>query len=66
MSMKFILILQIEHFKMDEWLQLKKAWKYVEKFGSRSSNLWEWTLGYRMPCTSKEFNASQATLRPLC
>ena len=44
---------------MGEWLQLKKAEKYFDKIGSISSNLWEWTLGYRMTCTSKEFNALQ-------
>ena len=59
-SMKVISTLWMGNFKMGEWLQLKKAGKHVGKIGSLLSNLWEWTLGYKMPCTSKYFDSSQA------
>ena len=45
---------------MGEWLQLKKAGKISGKIGSLSSNLWEYNLGYRMPCSSKGLDASQS------
>ena len=46
---------------MGEWLQLKKAGKNVGKIGVSLSVIWEWSLGYRMPRTSSEFGASQAS-----
>ena len=46
---------------MGEWLQLKKSGKNVGKIGVPLSDLWEWRLGYRMPRTSSEFGASQAS-----
>ena len=39
----------------------QKGRKHVEKFGVPLSDLWEWSLGYRMPRTSSEFGASQAS-----
>ena len=53
-------MLQMQHFEMGEWLQLKKAGKHVGKNGVPLSDLWELSLGYRMPRTSSEFGASQA------
>ena len=60
-SMKFISIPQMEHFKIREWLKIKKSEKHVGKIGAPSSNFWEWTLGYRIPLISKYFDASQAS-----
>ena len=52
-SMKVISILQMDHLEMGKWLQLKNSGKLVGKIGAPLSNLWEWTLGYRMPHTRK-------------
>ena len=41
--------------------QLKKAGKHVGKIDVPLSDLWEWSLGYRMPRTSSELGASQAS-----
>ena len=59
--MKVISVLQMKHLEMGEWLKLKKAWKNVGKTGVTLSELWEWRFGYRMPCTSSKFGASQAS-----
>ena len=59
--MKFISVLRMQHFEMGKWFQLKKAGKNVRKIGVPLSDLWEWILGYRMPRTSSEFGASQAS-----
>ena len=45
---------------MSECLQLKNAGKHVGKIGVTFSDLWGWSLSYRMPRTSSEFGASQA------
>ena len=58
-SMKVISVLRKQHFEICEWLQLKKAGRYVGKIGVHLLELWEWSLGYRMPTTSSEFGASQ-------
>ena len=58
--MKVISVLRMKHFEMGEWLQLKKAGRHVGKIGVPLSDLWEWSLGFRMPHTSGEFGASQA------
>ena len=58
--MKFISVLQMQHFEMGEWLHLKMVGKNVGKNGVPLSDLWEWRLGYRMLHTSSEFGASQA------
>ena len=47
-SMKVISVLQMQNFEMGEWLQLKKAGKYVGKMGVPLSEIWEWSLGCRM------------------
>ena len=60
-SMRVISVLWIHHFEMDEWIQLKKSGKHVGKIGVPLSDLWEWSLGYRMPRTSSELGASQAS-----
>ena len=57
--MKVISVLQMQHFEMGEWLQLKKAGKHVGKIDVPLSDLWEWSLGYRMPRTKYELGASQ-------
>ena len=54
-------MLRMKHSEMGEWLQLKKAQKHVGKIGVPLSDLWEWSLGYRIPRTSSEFCASQAS-----
>ena len=59
-SMKVVSVLRIHHFEMGEWQQLKKAGKNVGKIGVPLSELWEWGIGYRMPRTSSELDASQA------
>ena len=59
-SMKVISVLRMQHFEMDEWLQLKKAGENVGKIGVPFSDLWEWSLGYRMESTRSELGASQA------
>ena len=59
--MKVISVLRMQHFKMGEWLQLKKSGKHVGKIGVPLSDLWEWSLGYKMPRTSIELGASQAS-----
>ena len=56
-SMKFISVMQMQHFEMGECLQLKKAGKTVGKISVPLSDLWEWSLGYRMPRTSRKFCA---------
>ena len=58
--MKVISVLQMQHFEMAEWIQLKNSGKHVGKIGVLLSDLWEWSLGYRMPHTSGKFGASQA------
>ena len=60
-SMKVISVLRMQHFEMGKCLQLKKTGKYVGRIGVPLSDLWEWSLGYIMPCTSREFGASQAS-----
>ena len=60
-SMNIISVLLMNHFEMREWLQLKKAGKHVGKIGVSLSALWEWSLGYRMPRTRRNFGASQAS-----
>ena len=60
-STKVIPVLRMQHFEMGEWIQLKKAGKYVGKIGVPLSDLWEWSLGYKMPHTSSKFGASQAS-----
>ena len=57
--MKVISVLQMQHFGMGEWLQLKKAGKNVGQISVTLSDLWEWILGYSMPHTSSKFGASQ-------
>ena len=54
-------MLQMQHFEMGKWLQLKKAGKNIGKIGVPLSNLWKWSLGYRIPLNSSEFGASQAS-----
>ena len=51
-------MLRIQNFEMGKWLQLKKSGKYVGKIDVTLSDLWEWSLGCRMPCTSSKFGAS--------
>ena len=46
---------------MGEWIQIKKSGKHVGKIGDPLSDLWKWSLGYRMPRTSSELGASQAS-----
>ena len=58
-SVKVISVLRMQHFEMGEWLQLKKAGKHVGEFGVPLSDLWEWSLGYSMPRTISELDASQ-------
>ena len=58
-SMKVISVLRMQHFEMGKWLQLKKSGKYVGKIGVLLSDLWEWSLGYKMPHTRSELDASQ-------
>ena len=60
-SMEVISVLRMQHFEMGEWIQLKKSGKYVGKMGVLLSDLWEWSLGYRMPHTSSELGSSQAS-----
>ena len=49
----------MQHFEMGEWLQLKKAGKNVGKIGVPLSDLWEWSLGYRIPHTITKLGDSQ-------
>ena len=60
-SMKVISVLRMQHFEIGEWLQPKNAGKHVGKIGATLSDLWEWSLGYTMPRTSSDFDASQAS-----
>ena len=46
---------------MGKWLQIKKAGKNVGKISVPLSDLWEWSLGYRMTRTRSKFIASQAS-----
>ena len=48
-SMKVISVLGMQNFEMGKWLQLKKMGKNVGKVSVPLSDLWEWSLGYRMP-----------------
>ena len=59
-SMKVISVLRMQHVEMGKWLQLKKSRKKCLKFGVTLSDLWEWSLGYRIIHTIREFGASQA------
>ena len=56
--MKVISELHVQHLEMGEWLQHKKSGKML-KIGVTLSDLWEWRLGYRMPCTSRNYVVSQ-------
>ena len=56
-SMKVISVLRMQHFEMGEWLELKNSGKHVGKIGVPLSDLWEWSLGYRMPRTSSKLGA---------
>ena len=60
-SMKVISVMLMQNFEMGEWLQLKKAGKHVGKICGLLSDLWEWSLGYRISHTSSKFGASQAS-----
>ena len=60
-SMKVISVLRMQHFEMGKQLHLKKVGKHVGKIGVPLSDLWQWSLGYRMPRTSNKFGASQAS-----
>ena len=39
----------------------QKGRENVGKIGVPLSDLWDWSLGYRMPLTRSEFGASQAS-----
>ena len=58
---KVIPVLRMQHFKMGEWIQPKKAGKHVGKIRVPLSDFWEWRPGYRMPRKSSKFGASQAS-----
>ena len=58
--MKVISVLQMQILEMGEWLQLKKAGKYVGNIGVLLSDLLKWSLGYRIPHTSSKFGVSHA------
>ena len=46
---------------MGEWLKLKKVGGNIGKIGVPLSDFREWSLAYRIPCTSSELGASQAS-----
>ena len=59
-SMKVISVLWMQHLEMFKWLQIRKERKHVGKIGVTLSDIWDWSLGYRMPHTRSEFGASHA------
>ena len=53
-------MLWMQHLEMVKWLQIRKERKHVGKIGVTLSDIWDWSLGYRMPHTRSEFGASHA------
>ena len=60
-SMKFLSVLRMQHFETGKWLRLKKAGKHIGKIGVPLSDLWEWSLGYRISRTRSGLGDSQAS-----
>jgi len=58
--MKVISVLRMQHSEMAEWQELRGSGKWVGEIGDPTSDLWEWTLGFRLRPTSKESAASPA------
>ena len=54
-------MLQMQNLEMGEWLQLKNSGRHVGKSGVPLSDLWERSLGYRIPRTSREFGVLTAS-----
>ena len=59
-SVNVISVLRIKKFEMGEWIHIKKAVKHVGKIGVPLSDLWKWSLGYRIPRTISDLGSSQA------
>ena len=51
-------VLRMQATTMEEWTRLPKVGELIGEIGSPSSNLWEWTLTYRMSHTKSESDAS--------
>ena len=51
--MKVISVMQMKNFEVGEWLQLKNSGKNVGNICVTSSDLWGWSLGYKMSRTSR-------------
>ena len=55
-------VLRTADFSLDEWRRLPPAGKLRGKIGKRTASLWEWTLSYRVPHTSRSAGSSWDSL----
>lgn len=60
-SMRVISVLRMQVFGMAEWRRLTSLGSHTGAIGRPTSNLWEWTLTFRVPRTPMESGASLAS-----
>ena len=61
-STRLISTLRTAVFTADEWRRLPRVGKSIGPVGRPTSNLWEWTLIYRTPISTKERARCPASL----
>ncbi len=59
--MQAILVLRMHTSSAGEWRVLPKAGKHIGEIGPAMSGLWEWTLTFRKPRTSRASGPSQGS-----
>jgi hypothetical protein len=64
-SMRVISVLRMKAFGMGEWRRLPKLGKHIGTVGQATSNLWEWTLTYRVPTSPKQYEQLQGSQQEL-
>lgn len=63
MLTRVISILRMKAFTMEEWRRLPKIGAHTGTIGPAMSDLWEWTLTYRIPASALESGSSQDSRR---
>ena len=64
-STKLISVLRMQHFEMGEWLRLPRIGKSITPRGASMSGLFDWSLTFRTPTTSRPNELCQGS-RPEC
>jgi hypothetical protein len=59
-STSVISVLRMQAFMLDAWRRLPRPDRHAGKTGAPTSNLFKWTLSFRMSATPLESDASQA------